>query len=109
MGMGMGMGIDFENPTVMSIDMGMTFENGYGCRYNSTCLVPASDPSLGYLCWRIHPQDEWDVEPRIFHENDLELQRERWLSEKERLLAEETEEAKWLQLSASIYFIYCFF
>ena len=28
--MGMGMGIDFENPMDMGMGMGMTFENGYG-------------------------------------------------------------------------------
>ena len=44
--MGMGMGIDFENPMGMGTDIGMTFENGYGCRYSYTCPEPAPCPSL---------------------------------------------------------------
>jgi len=32
----MSMGIDFENPMSMSVGMGMTFENGYGCGHSYT-------------------------------------------------------------------------
>ena len=45
--MGMGMRIDFENLMSMTVDMGMNFENVYGCGYSSTCLIPAPSPSLG--------------------------------------------------------------
>jgi len=38
--MGMGMWIDFENPMDMGMSMGMTFENGYECRYNYTRPTP---------------------------------------------------------------------
>jgi len=34
--MAIDMGIDFENPLDLGVVMGMTFENGYGCGYNST-------------------------------------------------------------------------
>ena len=43
--MGMGMGIDFQNP----MGTGMIFENGYGCGYSSTHPVPALCPSLSYM------------------------------------------------------------
>jgi len=46
MDMGMGMGIDFENPMRMVMGMGITFENGNGCRYSYTRPEPASRPSL---------------------------------------------------------------
>ena len=42
----MGIEIDFENSIGMRMNMGMTFENGYGYRYNSTRPVPASRLSL---------------------------------------------------------------
>ena len=44
--MGLGMRIDFENPMGIDIGMGITFENGYECGYNSTHVVPASRPFL---------------------------------------------------------------
>ena len=31
-GIGMDMKINFENPMDMGVNMGITFENGYGCR-----------------------------------------------------------------------------
>ena len=34
--MGMDTGIDFENPMDMSMSMGMTFKNRYGCEYSYT-------------------------------------------------------------------------
>jgi len=40
MGMGIGMGIDSENPMGMGVGMGMTFENRYGCKYSYTCPTP---------------------------------------------------------------------
>ena len=44
--MGMGMEIYFENPMVMGVGMGITFENGYGCEYNYTRPESAPRPSL---------------------------------------------------------------
>ena len=38
--MGMGMGIDFENPMGMGMGMGMTFENGY----EWGIAIPAPNP-----------------------------------------------------------------
>jgi len=38
------MGIDFENP--MGMDIGMTFENRYGCGYSSTHPEPTPCKSL---------------------------------------------------------------
>jgi len=40
--MGMGMDISFQYPMGMDTDMGVIFENRYGCRYNST--RPKSTP-----------------------------------------------------------------
>jgi len=34
--MGMGMGVSFQYPIGIDTGMGMIFENGYGCEYNST-------------------------------------------------------------------------
>jgi len=45
--MAMGMGIDFENPMDMSVDMGMTFENRYECGYSYT--RPELTPRLSLL------------------------------------------------------------
>jgi len=44
--MGMDMWIDYENPMDMNMDMGMTFENGYGCWYSYTQPKPTPCPSL---------------------------------------------------------------
>ena len=44
--MGMGTGIDFENPMRMGVGMRMTFENGYECQYSYTRPEPASLPFL---------------------------------------------------------------
>jgi len=41
------MEIDFENPMGMGMGMGMTFENGYGCGYNST--HPVTTPRLSLI------------------------------------------------------------
>jgi len=49
MGMGMGMRIDFENPMGMSVDTGITFENGYGCGY----IIFAPNPAYA------HPYSTW--------------------------------------------------
>jgi len=44
------MGIGFENPMGMGVDMsmGMIFTNGYGCGYSYTCPESAPRPSLDY-------------------------------------------------------------
>ena len=34
--MGLGMGIDFENPMGMGVEIGITFENEYGYGYSYT-------------------------------------------------------------------------
>ena len=47
--MGMGTGIDFENPMGMDMGMGMTFENGYGCGYSYTRPEAVPHPSLTIL------------------------------------------------------------
>jgi len=44
--MGMGMGLNFENPMGMGMGMGMIFENRYGCGYSYTRPKPAQHPSL---------------------------------------------------------------
>ena len=46
MGMGMGLRIDLKNLMDLDVNMGMTFKNGYECRYNSTRPIPVPCPSL---------------------------------------------------------------
>ena len=45
----MGMGIGFTNPMGMCMGMGMIFENGYGCGYNSTRPMPIPMHHI-YVC-----------------------------------------------------------
>lgn len=56
MSMGIGKGINFENLISIDMDIGMTFQNGYGCGYNFTRSVPSSRPSLlgGILLVSVH-------------------------------------------------------
>jgi len=42
----MNMWIDFENAMDMGMDIGITFENKYGCEYSYTRPEPTSRPTL---------------------------------------------------------------